>query len=240
MIEDLSGSILPTNLNGCDPHLGASGVAGARCADHVTSLLVDTDGGDDTVRIAESVPASVQVRVDGGPGADDLTGGRGNDILEAGDDNDPDRLSGGEGGDGLIGARTDNPTPVNSGLSTLIGGPGSDLLVGGDPCDGDLFDGGPGHDSASFSRFNPGVSAQIGGAVTRSGGSCNAGHVDASVEGLEGSPGPDTLIGDGNANQLLGRAGNDVLRGLGGADRLIGGSGSDRVDGGPGRDAEVE
>ena len=127
-------------------------------------------------------------------------------MIEAGDDSDPDTLSGGGGNDGLIGARTDNPDPFNSGKSTLVGGPGSDLLVGGDPCDGDLFDGGAGNDNASFFRFNPGVSAQIGGAVSRDGGGCDPGHVDSSVESLEGSDGPDVLLGDSHGNSLIGAA----------------------------------
>jgi hypothetical protein len=122
---------------------------------------------DDTVHIDSSVPASVQVRISGGPGADSLYGGPGADVIEAGDDSAPDLLDGGDGGDALIGARTDQPTPYDSGKSTLIGGEGSDLLVGGDPCDGDYFDGGPGSDTVSFVRFNHGFVAEIGGAVTR-------------------------------------------------------------------------
>ena len=157
------------------------------CPDGVQFILVDAEGGADTVHIEASVPADVQVRIDGGTGADALYGGPGNDILEAGDDSDPDLLDGGPGDDGLIGARTDTPTPFDSGKSTLIGGEGSDLLVGGDPCDGDTFDGGPGSDTASFVRFNPGVTAEIGGAVTRAGGGCTAGphlRLDRGDRGL--------------------------------------------------------
>jgi Ca2+-binding RTX toxin-like protein len=222
------------NAQGCDSTGGGNSV---HCPDGVQFILVDADGGADTVHIDASVPPSVQVRIDGGPGADSLYGGPGNDILEAGDDSDPDLLVGGPGDDGLIGARTDQPTPYNSGKSTLIGGTGSDLLVGGDPCNGDSFDGGPGVDTASFIRFNPGVTAQIGGAVTRAGGSCTPGQIDSSVEALEGSIGPDTLIGDNRANTLSGRAGNDTLLGRGGNDRLVGGTGSDSLDGGPGHNS---
>ena len=68
-------------------------------------------------------------------------------------------------------------------------------MVGGDPCDGDVFDGGPGNDDANFFRFTPGVNAQIGGPVSRDGGSCTPGRIDGSVEAIEGSPGPDVLIG---------------------------------------------
>ena len=129
------------------------------------------------------------MRINGGPGADALYGGPGNDILEAGDDSDPDLLNGGPGDDGLIGARTDTPTPYDSGKSTLIGGEGSDLLVGGDPCNGDTFDGGPGRDPPPSSA-QPRVTAEIGGAVSRAGGGWPAGHVYRSIEAIEGSSAP--------------------------------------------------
>jgi len=50
----------------------------------------------------------------------------------------------------------------------------------------------------------------------------------ASVEKIEGSPGPDILIGDDRANTLLGRGG-DMLDGRGGFDRCIAGGGNDRI-----------
>jgi hypothetical protein len=94
------------------------------------------------------------------------------------------------------------PTPYESGKSTLIGDEGSNLLVGGDPCDGDSFDGGPGSDTASFVRFNRGVTAEIDGAAMKAGGDCTPGSIDGSVEALEGSAGSDTLIGDDEANTI--------------------------------------
>jgi Ca2+-binding RTX toxin-like protein len=222
------------NVEGCD----SAGGAQVRCPDGVQSILITTDGGNDTVVVDPSVPPDVQVRIDGGSGADSLYGGTGADVIEAGNDNDPDLLVGGPGGDALIGARGDLSTPYESGTSTLIGGEGSDLLVGGDPCDGDLFDGGPGNDTATFIRFNPGVTAQIGGPATRAGESCTASSILPSVEALEGSEGPDTLIGDNRANTLSGRGGDDTLAGQGGNDRLVGGGGADHLFGGTGRDSE--
>ena len=116
----------------------------------------------------------------------------------------------------------------------MFGGPGDDLLIGGQPCDGDLFDGGPGNnDSASFARVrNSGifVEATIGGPVLDPDvANCNAGHIDHSIEKIEGSPGPDILIGDGGPNTLLGRGGNDILDGMGGSDDCIGGGGVDQA-----------
>jgi len=228
-----SAGLPPQSIQGCAP---VSPVA-AYCAAGVGLVLIAGNGGGDTVQVADNLPKSVQVRIDGGAGPDQLYGGRGNETIEAGDDGDPDLLDGGPGDDALIGARTDFHVPVNSGRATMIGGPGNDVLVGGDPCDGDVYKGGPGNDNANFFRFTPGVHAQIGGKATRKGGGCTPGRVFGSVESLEGSPGPDTLIGDNGGNGLVGGRGNDVLLGRGGPDYIEGGPGNDRISGGGGRDS---
>jgi Ca2+-binding RTX toxin-like protein len=223
------------HAQGCDSGGGSEVV---HCPYGVTLIIVATEGGSDTVHIDESVPPRIQVRIDGGTGPDSILGGVGNEVIEAGDDGDADLLEGGPGDDALIGARTDYRVPVSSGRSVLIGSAGDDVLVGGDPCDGDHYNGGPGDDNANFFRFTPGVSAQIGGPVTRSGASgCTPGQVTPSVEALEGSPGPDILLGDSRSNTLSGGDGDDLLRGGGGPDRLVGGRGNDRLIGGPGRDS---
>ena len=91
---------------------------------------------------------------------------------------------------------------------------------------------------AAFFRFTPGVSAQIGGAVSRDGGGCTPGRIEPSVEAIEGSPGPDMLIGSSAGDSLLGKSGNDQLFGRAGNDTLSGGPGNDRLVGGPGHDSE--
>jgi Ca2+-binding RTX toxin-like protein len=53
---------------------------------------------------------------------------------------------------------------------------------------------------------------------------------------LEGTAGPDTLLGASSADRLRGLAGDDVLSGFGGNDLLDGGPGNDTLDGGAGRD----
>jgi Ca2+-binding RTX toxin-like protein len=228
-----SGS-LPIAVEGCTPD-GASGAV--RCPGEVDIITVSSGGGDDIVRIAQNLPPRVRVRLDGGEGADTLYGGSGDEVIEGGDDGDPDLLIGRAGDDALVGARTDLHVPVGSGRSTMIGGSGSDVMVGGDPCDGDVYDGGPGEDNANFFRFTPGVTARIGGPAWRTGEACTPGHVGGSVEAMEGTPGPDRLVGDGRRNTLNGGGSNDVLRGLGGPDRLVGGAGGDRLLGGSGRDS---
>jgi Ca2+-binding RTX toxin-like protein len=205
------------------------------CQGPISAILASLGGGNDRFTVDESVPSSVSSTIEGGPGEDVLRGGKGNDVLYSGDDHVPDTLEGGGGSDVLYGVNIFHPRK-DSGAATMIGGPGSDLLIGGQPCDGDLFDGGPGaNDSASFARVrNSGifVKATIGGAVLDPDvPGCHAGHIDPSVEKIEGSPGPDILIGDGGPNVLLGRGGNDQLDGRGGNDSCIGGGGRDRARG---------
>jgi Ca2+-binding RTX toxin-like protein len=200
------------------------------CGGPAGSILASLGGGDDTFAVADSVPATVPATVDGGAGSDTLRGGRGADTLYGGDDRDPDTLEGGGGDDVLYGVNILHPRR-DSGAARMIGGPGDDLMIGGQPCGGDLFDGGPGeNDSASFARVrNDGihVKAAIGGAVVDPElDSCDAGRIEDSVEKIEGSPGPDILIGNVGSNTLLGRGGDDLLDGRGGFDRCIQGGGS--------------
>jgi Ca2+-binding RTX toxin-like protein len=211
------------------------GAGSVSCQSRAGSILASLDGGNDSFAVDASVPSSVNSIIDGGKGADALRSGKGDDVVYAGDDHDPDSLEGGDGHDVLYGVNIFHPRK-DSGQAIMRGGAGSDLLIGGQPCDGDLFDGGPGpNDSASFARVrNSGVyvKATIGGAVTDpDAGGCQAGRIDGSVEKIEGSTGRDLLDGDGTANVLLGRGGNDDLDGMGGADECVGGGGRDSASG---------
>jgi serralysin len=223
-----SGGQLSPATNGACSRQGASTVV---CAGRAASILASLGPGNDTLTVS-GVPAGVSALIDGGPGSDSLTGGAGNDVLQAGEDRAPDVLHGGGGKDALFAVNTAHPKKP-SGAGRMFGGAGSDLLVGGQPCDGDLFDGGAGgNDSASFARVRNGgvfVKATIGGRVIDPGrGGCNAGRITGSVEKIEGSTGRDILAGDGGPNTLLGRGGNDKVNGSGGHDRCVGGGGRDR------------
>ncbi len=215
---------------GCTRDASANAVT---CNGAAASILASLGAGDDTFVIDTSVPPAASATIDGGKGNDTLQGGRGDDTIYGGDDRDPDTLEGGGGDDVLYGVNIFHPRR-DSGAARMVGGPGDDLLIGGQPCNGDTFDGGEGdNDSASFARVrNSGtnVKATIGGAVLDPDlGSCNAGHIENSVEKIEGSPGDDILIGDDSSNTLLGRGGDDDLDGRGGFDRCIEGGGSDRL-----------
>ncbi|HKF81859.1 MAG TPA: calcium-binding protein, partial [Solirubrobacterales bacterium] len=203
------------------------------CQGPVSTIIASLGGGNDSLAVAASVPAGVAVIADGGKGSDTILGGPGDDTLYSGEDHDPDTLEGGGGDDVLYGLNIFHPRK-DSGAAKMTGGPGDDLLIGGQPCDGDLFDGGPGdNDSASFARVNNSgvfVQATINGPVSDPDvGGCNAGHIDGSVEKIEGSPGKDILTGDNGPNTLLGRGGDDRLDGQGAFDDCVGGAGDNQL-----------
>lgn len=230
-------ALLVLDASGIDPAAG-SGCAHpspqvARCPllRSLDFALIATGAGDDQVIVGQSVSQGIRVRVAGGAGRDRLVGGRGADVLDGGHGND--RLFGRGGADAVVSTR---------GADVLSGGSDADLLVSSGACNGDRMRGGDGVDSGSFARVVAGVvRARIGGhavnlARIRDGGPCRRVRIQRTVEGLEGSPGRDILIGNRGRNNLLGRDGADVLHGRGGGDRLVGGGGRDSLRGGAGSD----
>ena len=89
------------------------------------------------------------------------------------------------------------------------------------------------------------VLTTVGVALAQPGGSPGAG----ASKVVEGTSGPDRLVGTKHADRLMGRRGDDVLKGRGARDRLQGGRGSDRIlardhrqdsiDCGPGNDVAI-
>jgi Ca2+-binding RTX toxin-like protein len=178
--------------------------------------VITGGGGDDSVDIAESVPAGVKVRANGNAGSDTLSGGVGDDVLEAGENyNNPD-----SGHDTLIGNAGSDVLYADPGSDQLSGGPGNDLLVSSVAvCQGHTYSGGPGEDTVSYGRSNASLTVQLGG----TGGPAGCGNLDRVLgdnESLEGSDGPDVLIGDNRANSLMGHLGADTFIGKGGADTI--------------------
>jgi Ca2+-binding RTX toxin-like protein len=202
-----------------------------------------------------SVPA---VTLDGGPGADELSGAA---QLEGGDGDDRltgSSLSGGAGRDALVatpgggsirGGPGEDVLAGTADADWLSGGGDADVLVGGagdDHLNGDdeslvggpdVLDGGPGSDTVSYAHGARGVRVDL---AAQTGGAPGEGDRLSGFEHAEGGEGDDVLIGDGGANRIDGREGRNTIAGGGGDDELQasgssvlgGGEGDDLLDGG--------
>jgi Ca2+-binding RTX toxin-like protein len=178
-------------------------------------IIVVTGGnGNDAVAVDSSVPGGAKVRINGNAGDDTLVGGDGDDVLEAGENyNSPDfghdRLEGNGGSDVLY---------ADPGGDDLLGGNGNDLLVNSVvTCQGHKFGGGSGEDTVSYARSKDNLRVELGGTGAPAG--CgNPDQVGSDNESLEGSDGPDVLVGDNGDNSLMGHVGADVFVGKGGSD----------------------
>ncbi len=196
----------------------------------VTHIVGNAGAGNDSIRIDGTVTATV-----------DLSGGLGNDTLEAG--GGEATLHGNDGNDTLIATITKASLFGDDGDDVLKGGLGDDTLEGGN--DSDMLDGGAGNDTL---RGRQGNDILLGGAGndrlegeenddTLDGGAGN----DLLIGGdgndlLKGGDGNDTLQGDAGNDLLQGDAGNDLLHGGIGDDTLEGGREDDRLEGDDGLD----
>ncbi len=95
----------------------------------ITSITVNGLAGNDNITIESSMPATLGVSVQGGPGDDTITGGPGNDTLGGGAGNDS--IAGGPGDDSIKGGQGDDTLAGGKGNDTLFGSLGNDILRGG-------------------------------------------------------------------------------------------------------------
>jgi Ca2+-binding RTX toxin-like protein len=99
-----------------------------RCpAGQITSFVVRTQGGNDTVLVAKAV--RISTFLNGGEGSDDLTGGDGDDKLVGNEG--ADLLLGRDGEDYLYGLEGDDALFGGDGNDVVRGGPGKDSVTGG-------------------------------------------------------------------------------------------------------------
>jgi Ca2+-binding RTX toxin-like protein len=202
------------------------------------ALIVVTGGpGDDVIVIDQSVPVNTRVRANGNAGNDTLQGADGDDVLEAGENyNSPDN-----GNDNLLGGAGNDVLYADPGADNLDGGIGDDLLVSSVVvCQGHTLDGGAGIDTVSYGRSNAPMRVQL----DATGGPPGCGTPDqlfGNNESLEGSDGPDVLIGDGSHNSFLGHLGADTFIGKGGDDFIDAADGhrDRRIECGGGEDEVV-
>ncbi|MCW2923837.1 MAG: hypothetical protein JWM98_1241 [Thermoleophilia bacterium] len=131
-----------------------------------------------------------------------------------------DRIFGGAGDDFLAGDAENGVDASGDGADQLSGGAGVDAYAGGGN-----------RDLVSFAdtTHSAGVTASLDGLHDDGPENEDIGGTTNSIEGLQGSTGPDVLTGNDADNQLYGNQGNDSLLGLGGVDLLSGDNGDDTI-----------
>ncbi len=154
-------------------------------------------------------------------------GGGGDDILSGSAINAlTDVLSGNVGNDVLYGFGGNDWLVGGGGDDVLEGGAGTNMLIGGD-----------GLDLASYSLQSASLWINLSAGVYSAAGVWDV--FDASLEGVVGGSGNDSIFGNTANNTLRGGDGRDALIGNGGNDRLEGGLGDDWLVGGDGDDRLV-
>ena len=185
----------------------------------VVALEIEVDI-DDPVEINGTWQSET---LEGGSGADTISGNGGHDQLygASGDD----ILNGGDGNDSLFGEAGDDVMNGGTGHDYMSGGAGNDTLSAGDG--DDTLDGGAGNDDMFGGT---GHDVMLGGD-----GNDNlfAGDGDDRLYGGEGD---DVLDGGSGHDRLYGGDGNDVISGGYGNDTIEGGLGDDVLTGGSGQD----
>ena len=183
---------------------------------------VDTDPRVEFVALRRDchLPANLP-RLDGGDGADTLTGDEINNTL-----------LGGAGDDDLDGRR---------GFDTLDGGPGADELTGGpetatDADDNDTLNGGDGADELMGGGGRDVINGDRGADRVLGGPDDDDLHGGPDADQMHGEHGHDRLRGEAGNDTMRGTEGDDAVDGGEGDDSLNGDSGRDTVTGGPGRD----
>ena len=217
----------------------------------ITEIEVELDNLNDSATLSPTVVGSfnLDAELEGEAGTDTLNGGANIETdLEGGDDGDflnaggeGDFINGGGGSDVMTGGEGDDQFIGGAGDDQATGGEGEDNFSSdNDPDGADSFVGGPDDDGFFYTqRFNA-VQADTDGVADDGEGcpgvGCEGDNVGASVEGLFGGRGGDTLTGSGADNILDGEDGPDILTGLGGDDELRGDSEVDNLFGGAGED----
>jgi hypothetical protein len=173
--------------------------------------------GRDTITISDAgsagdiAPSAVFPRGSSTGDSQQVTGGRGQDLISTGEEN------------------TGTPS-----ATWMIGGPGQDTFIGAANSRDIVSYGDAGRVGNVVAKLdcipNDGNYTAEGNAYE------NVGCSTTSIEGLEGSINDDLIVGDGASNQLYGLTGNDTIRGGDLTDSLSGGNGDDTLDGGTGSD----
>lgn len=162
-------------------------------------------------------------------GSDTLTGGSGVDTINAGDGDDT--LTGNNGNDILNGENDNDILDGGAGNDTLNGGAGTDTVVQTVNASQTLT-------NTSLTGNGTDVLSSIEIAILTGGAGNNTLNASAftGIAMLFGLDGNDTLTGGTGDDILDGGNGNDTLSGNAGNDTLTGGAGTDTLTGGTGND----
>lgn len=163
-----------------------------------------------------------------------LTGGEGDDLLDASDIGAAniiglggnDTLVGSSQDDILQGGDGDDTLDAGAGNDQVFGGGGNDTIIGGSGQGNDHYDGGAGIDTVKYSSATQSITVNLETGVA-SGDPAIGSDTLVDVENVIGGGGSDFITGDGAANRLEGGAGDDELTGGGGNDTIVGGDGDD-------------
>ena len=236
--KDAHGNIVPVQFSDLEAH------------HHVNGGVLNTTGDSGENNVTVTIPGpivSLEIILDNGAGAEysgkvgvgdlhfDLAGGAqdgyvdgtaGDDVIDAGYDNDPDgdkidsndALLPGEApqDDVVLAGAGDDLVLAGDGNDEVYGGTGDDTLCGQDG--DDVMYGGQGADRLEGMRGNDLLFGQAGNDV------------------ITGDQGNDVLVGDAGDDALFGGSGKDVAHGGTGDDTLAMGSGNDVAYGGAGAD----
>src|SRR5829696_2555209 len=190
-------------------------------------------------------------------GGSKVLGDGGDDLLTGADSNDS--LAGGDGNDRLVGARGDDVMSGGAGNDTLVWnqGDGSDVAngdagndvaeVNGAPTLGDVFTLDPVAGGVKLRRTNLGPFTfdaaterfEVNGLGGNDSVTANDGVGAATLLSVDGGTGADTVNGSDGPDLIVGGEADDVLNGGGGDDRIVGDRGTDTMNGGAGDDTLV-
>ncbi|MEM6758516.1 MAG: calcium-binding protein [Pseudomonadota bacterium] len=158
--------------------------------------------------------------INGTAGANQISTGAGDDLINDIVNQGADMILAGDGDD----------TIRSTGFDTISGGDGRDDIIVSVFANSDV-DGGNGADQLNFSGFLANISLNLNSGFTNRGG-----ERFVNIENVVFSDGNDTLDGSADANEVRGRGGNDLLRTFDGDDLVFGGNGEDTINGGTGND----
>jgi Ca2+-binding RTX toxin-like protein len=177
----------------------------------VEKIVVNANGGDDTIVAGNGLATLVQLTIDGGAGNDTITGGDGNDTLIGGTGNDT--ITGGRGND------------------TALLGDGDDVFVWNPGDASDVVEGQAGNDRLQFNAANVAETIEISANGARVGLLRNVGTVAMDLAGIEridvaALGGADHVV----VNDLGGSGVNQVAIELGATGGVAGDGAADLVD----------